>query len=31
MSGADDPTRLDRAVASFGGQGPTDTDIVESS
>ena len=31
MSGADDPTRLDRAVASFGGQGPTDTDIVGSS
>ena len=30
LPGADDPARLDEAIASFDGQGPTDTDIVES-
>ena len=30
LPGADDPARLDEAVAAFDGQGPTDADVVGS-
>jgi len=29
LPGADDPTRLDEAIASLDGQGPTDADVTE--